>query len=864
MVALLERTEQLNLLGAALDAAQRGAGRVVLLSGEAGIGKSALVERFVHARGASARVLLGRCDPLFTPRPLGPFLDIAAQQQPELLAHAAPLADWRSLAATALAWLRAPERPVLLIVEDLHWADEATLDLLTYLGRRIHQTSALLLVTYRDDELSAQHPLRRLLGALPPQVSQRLSLPPLSPQAVLTLAEQAGRPATDLHAITGGNPFFLAELLAHTDARVPGTVRDLVLARAAHLAPEARAVLELVAVAPGALEPWVLILTLRPEPASVDACLECGLLTLTPRGLSFRHELARRAVESAVLSLRAQELHAAILRALIDHDAEQLPLARLVHHAVNASDRAMVVQLAPRAAQQASAAGAHREAAAHYRAALRYRDSLPLSRQAELLEGLSYAHYLTGALDAAIEARREATAIWRQLGEHEREGDGERWLSRLHWFSGRTAEAVRHAETAVVILGRSPPGEALAMAYSNRAQLHMLAEEYVPAMAWGTRALALAEQLGCVEVQVHALTNIGTAALQRGQEGGWEQLGQALALALANEWHDHAARAYANLSTLAVQTRDYLRAEGYLDAGVSYTLARDLDSYSGYLLGWRARLRFEQGRWAEAEADARQALALQRGASVTPIPALLVLGHLGARRGEPDVGLLDQARELALPTGELQRIGPLAAARAEQAWWRGERERARAEAEVGYQLALHGQDRWMLGLLAFWLWQAGGLAEPPEQLPLPFAQMLAGEWRAAAVEWERIGAPFERGLALSLGNAEARLAALALFEQLGAKPAARMARQGLSAEGVQRVPRGPRPTTRSSPAGLTRRERDVLALLAQGLTNAEIAAALTIAPKTVGHHVAAILAKLGAHTRGQAVALAREQNLLDL
>ena len=170
----------------------------------------------------------------------------------------------------------------------------------------------------------------------------------------------------------------------------------------------------------------------------------------------------------------------------------------------------------------------------------------------------------------------------------------------------------------------------------------------------------------------------------------------------------------------------------------------------------------------------------------------------------------------------------------------------------------------MLGQLAFWLWQAGGLSEPPSYLPPPFAQMLAGEWRAAAAEWERIGAPFEQGLALSLGDSEAQRTALVLFEQLGARPAARVVRRTLGKAGVQGLPRGPRPTTRSSPFGLTRREYDVLVLLAQGLTNAEIAATLTIAPKTVDHHVAAILAKLGAHTRGQAVAVAREHNLLDV
>jgi hypothetical protein len=357
-MVLLERSEHLDVLSVALGEAQHGAGRIVLLGGEAGIGKSALVEQFIRTRCATATVLLGGCDALFTPRPLGPFLDMAPDLPVEAPHLMSGQTDWRALSATILTWLRATGRPVVLVVEDAHWADEATLDLLTFLGRRIQQTSALLLITYRDDELAPHHPLRRLLGDLPSSAAHRLSLQTLSQQAVATLAEQAGLAAAELYANTGGNPFFVTEMLAHADAHVPVTVRDVVLARAARLAPEARAVLDLVAIVPGALELWVVMLTLHPEPASVDACLECGLITLGPRGLTFRHELARRAVESVISPMRARALHAQTLHALTDHDAEQVPLARLVHHAVNADDAALIGQLAPRAARQASAMGA--------------------------------------------------------------------------------------------------------------------------------------------------------------------------------------------------------------------------------------------------------------------------------------------------------------------------------------------------------------------------------------------------------------------------------------------------------------------------------------------------------------------------
>jgi DNA-binding CsgD family transcriptional regulator/tetratricopeptide (TPR) repeat protein len=858
---LLERTQQLDTLSAAFHELRNGAGQVVLLSGEAGIGKTTLVEHFVRTRCTSARVLRGGCDALFTPRPLGPFYDIAMQIQSDLLPLLSAGYDWRAGIPTILGWLQAPDHPTVMIIEDAHWADEATLDLLKFLGRRIHQTHTLLIITYRDDELHPHHPLRLLLGDLPPHTI-RIALSPLSEAAVEVLAQQAQRPAAGVYTITAGNPFFVTEVLAHAGASVPATVRDTVLARVARLAPAARAVLELASVVPGALERWVVAVTLRPDTAAIDECLERGLLRLDTRGLAFRHELARRAVESALSPARAQALHVQILRALIDHDADRAPLARLVHHAVRAADAAAVVQFAPRAAQQASASGAHREAATHYATALRYADDVQPDMIAQLLEGRSYECYLTGLIGDAIQARREVMGIWQRIGSLEREGDTMRWLSRLYWFAGNTGEAIRYADGAIALLEQAPPGEALAMAYSNRSQLHMLAEEHESAQHWGARALALAERLGAIEVRIHTLTNIGAVALQCGHAAGRAQLEAALELAQAREWHDHVARAYASLISLTVQARDYAHATRYLDAGLSYTTARDLDSYSGYLLGWQARLQFEQGHWAAAEADARRSLQMQHGASVLPIPALIVLGHLRVRRGEPDDGILDQARDLALPTGEPQRIGPLAAARAEAAWWRGDIAQTCAEAQIGYVSVLHGQDRWMLGLLSFWMWRAGGLTDVPEQLPEPFALLMHGEWQAAAIAWERIGAPFEQALALAAGDEAAQLAALALFERLGAEPAARLLRRDLRAAGVRRIPRGPRSTTRGNPFGLTRREYEVLALLAEGMTNAEIGARLSITPKTADHHVAAILAKLGVHTRGEAVAVAHRHNLI--
>lgn len=214
-----ERERCLLDLAEWLDAAVEHGGLVALVEGEAGIGKTALLQEFSAQQRRVGRVLWGACDALFTPRPLGPLHDIARQTQKALLAAIAA-GNRDAIFTAALDELeRGP--PALVVLEDLHWADDATLDLFKFLSRRIHRTHALLVITYRDDELGPRHPLRFVLGELPRGGVRRLRLVPLSESAVTELADNAGRPATGLRALTGGNPFFLTELLAAGTDAVP-------------------------------------------------------------------------------------------------------------------------------------------------------------------------------------------------------------------------------------------------------------------------------------------------------------------------------------------------------------------------------------------------------------------------------------------------------------------------------------------------------------------------------------------------------------------------------------------------------------------------------------------------------------------
>jgi DNA-binding CsgD family transcriptional regulator/tetratricopeptide (TPR) repeat protein len=884
---LLERESQIETLRAILqDVSSAGdgvGGRVLLVGGEAGIGKTALVENFTRQYCRPNQVLFGACDALFTPRPLGPLHDIARQSYPRILELLNAGTGWLPVASAFLEALQKADSTVVVVIEDVHWADEATFDLLKFMGRRIQQARALLILTYRDDEVGAQHPLRFLLGDLPPRLTTRLALPPLSEGAVGTLARRSGIAATadasSIYWATGGNPFFVTEVLASEQAGVPGlpdTVRDAVLGRALRLSAAARRVLDLASIVPGSIEPWLVKAVLPQDAPSTGECVELGLLRASdPEGagtaLAFRHELARRAIESALSPTYAKELHVQALRACLEvsggdeSTGKLVSLARLVHHAAHAGDTA-VLRFAPQAGRQASKAGAHREAAAHFATALRYAQSahtnmLSDEERASLLESCSFEYYLTGAIDDAIAAREEATRLRRQAGQQERAGDDVRWLSRLYWWNNHRKEAEQAADEAIAMLEPLEPGEALAMAYSNRSQLYMLADKPEEARRWARSALQLAERLGATEILVHALINMGTSEIKAGGFSEKTTLERGLALARQHEMHDHAGRAYANLISLAVQMREYKLAEQYLNEGLAYTTARDIDSYSIYLRGWLARLHFEQGRWKEAEEAAGETLRAHGGGSVIPIPALIVLGHLKVRQGgqaqNEGRALLDEARKLAMPTGELQRIGPLAVARAEATWWDGDLARCVEEARVGYEMALGGTDSWILGMLSYWLWRAGGLAALPDAVPGPFKEMVGGHWLEAAQSWERIGCPYEQALSLAEGDEEARLQALRIFERLGARPAMNDLKRRLRAERVKGVPRGPRPPTRANRFGLTARESEVLALVEEGLSNAEIGTRMSISPKTVDHHVSSILGKLNAHKRSEAAAIMR-------
>jgi DNA-binding CsgD family transcriptional regulator/tetratricopeptide (TPR) repeat protein len=850
---LLERADELAALTRLLAETSAG-GRVAVLSGEAGAGKSTLAAAFAEAAGPRARVLWGACDPLLTPRALGPLHDIARTLGGRLRERIAdgPRGEVFDLFLAALDRPPQTARPVV-VLEDLHWADEATLDMVAFLGRRLALCRALLLLTYRDDELAPDHRLRTVLAGLPPGLSRRVMLPPLSRAAVAELTQRAGRALPGVYESTGGNPLLVTEVLAAGSEGIPPTVRDLVLSRLATLGEPARDVARLVAVVPARAESDLL----RGRAEAVDECLARGVLTTSGDGVAFRHELLRRAVEEAISPVRRRALHAEVLSALAA--TAGVDPARLVHHAPPAGDAEAVLHGAPIAARRAAQLGAYRQAAAHYATALPLAEHRPAAERAELLEEHSFAAYHAGLGVDALDARLSALRLREGLGDPLRVGDDLRWIARLHWWNGRPDEARRYAWRAVEVLEAGPPGRELAAAYSYLSQLFMLANDYAPAIDRGRRALELARRAGDRDTEAHALVNIATARLQLDDPAGVTGLQEAFELAAAAGLDDHAGRALVNLGTVAVDRYDYDLAERTFERVLPFLTARDLDGYVRHVLGHRARVGLARGDWATAADDVEQAMTGSPVPGAYLVPALSVRAVLRARRDEPGARAdAAVAVERGYRTGEIQFVGPAAIAQAELCWLDGDLEGARAAARHGLTVAGPAGHPWFAGELAFWLWRSGGEADPVSAEP--FRLMVAGQWRAAADEWDRRGCTYLRAEALSGGDAAAMGEALRIYDRLGAVAPARRLRGVLRERGLP-VPRGPRPATAADPTGLTGRQREVLGLIAEGLSNADIAARLTLSAKTVDHHVSAVLGKLGVRNRGQAAAEARRLGL---
>ncbi len=862
---LLERDHPLRVLSAAFDDAIASGGRIALVSGEAGIGKTCFVDYFAASCRRGIRALKGNCDALFTPSPLGPLYDISRQTGGRLQAQLDSETPRAALFSTMLDELHGSDEPTLLIFEDIHWADEATLDLIRFLRRRIVQTHVLLILTYRDDEIGPQHPLHMLLGDLIScRATVHIELPRLTVEAVrILVADQPLDPAA-LHGQTSGNPFFVTEILSSEGRGIPTTVRGAVLARAAKLCPLGRNVLETAAVIGSRIDHAMLERIHDRAADGLADCITVGMLEATENGVAFRHELVRQAILTDLDPRRCRELNRLALDGFKASGIGRGDLAQLAHFAAGAGDGAAVLEFGPAAARAAASVGAHHAAAAQYRRVLDYVDGRPLAERAQLLESYAEECAIVDEMAEANRARAEAIALWRQAGDRLKEGETLAAMARPLLVSGKRVAGEEASRRSIEVLESLPPGPQLASAYRIQAHLRMLNRDGNIAIEWGQKALALATQFQDTAIIAAAEIVIGSAKLLFSDETGCVHLTRSLSLARDAGLDALVGLGYSNLGCILGELYRFEEAECWLQAGIDYTADRDLDHASGYMYAWLALIRVYQGRWTEASDLAASLLVGRCHVShITRIMSLVALGRLRARRGDPGVWeALDEALMLAREADTLQRLAPVHAARAEAAWLSQDRDRALAEAQAGYELSVRHKHPWHAGEFAFWLACMGVLNEAPTWSAVPFMLQVKGDWQKAAQAWKQLGCPYEQARALAEGDVPAQLAALEIFDAVGAGPAAATLRQRMRGDGMRRIPRGPRATTRQNSFGLTVREMQILGCLAEGQSNGRIGTRLHISPKTVDHHVSSVLAKLGAGTRGEAVRIAREQQLL--
>ena len=852
---LLEREASLALLNEYAAQAARGEGRLILLGGEAGVGKSALVERLCRDL-PDARWSWSMCDGLFTPRPLGPLFDLADQLGGALLERGRAGAGREELFRTLLGILSAPGVLDVVVVEDIHWADEATLDLLRYLSRRLRGAAVLLIATYRDDGLAAADPLRVTLGDLGSQrATRRVGLVPLSPEAVRTLAGGSSLPAPELYRLTGGNPFYVTEVLRAGVEEVPPSARDAVLARSARLGAGAREVLDVAALTGARVEARLLESVSGCPPSVLDELLESGLLVADAAWVEFRHEIARLAVAQAIAGHRSQVIHGLVLAALRSFGCDDD--ARLAFHAEAAGDGATVLRYAAAAARRAARLKSHREAAAQYERALRFAASADPVTLGGLHEGLADEIALLDRWVDAETAGERALALWRQAGDRLRQGDALRRLSRIRWNLCRGREAVDAAEAAVSALEPLGPTVELARAYATFANQRMLYADYDAAIDLARRAQALAIRFGATDVHSDALNT--QAASHSVQGVDWAgQMREALGIALAGGHHHEAGRAYTNLSGIHAGKREFAEAERYLEPGIAFCDEHDITTFAICLRGEHANVLERTSRWDEAVALSTEILIKVGPSPANRLCSLIRLGVIGARRGEPGVWeYLDEAAATADEAGEPQNQVPTRLARAEAHWLAGDLDAARREAELACDVCatLNG---WLRGAVAVWLRRLGSPRWEEGEVAEPYRLLLSGDPAGAAHAWTHLGSPYEAAMALAdVPDEEALREALGIVIGLGARAAAQVIRQRLRMLGARSIPAGPHAATRKRPFGLTRREHEVLDLICAEHTNAEIAAKLFLSVKTVDHHVSAVLAKLGVPTRAAARRVAR-------
>lgn len=774
---LLEREHERGRLVDAIAGAASGRGSGVAVAGDAGTGKSTLVQ-VACADGPRIRLLRAYCEALNTPRGLGPLRDIAHEA-----GFATVLGDDEvNLPQVCDAVLAAlSSEPTVLVVEDLHWVDAATADVLRFVARRIGSRPLALLVTYRDPEVGPRHPARPLLGEMANHERlSTLTLAPLSEDGVRRLLEGSGLDAQQVHAVAGGNPFFVTEIAKDPDQPLPRTVRDAVLARTVDATPEDLELLQLVATAPERLDDRVLA-ALGVDMPALRRLDETGLLSHTRGGLAYRHELARQAIESTIPPGAVPGLHLRVIEAL--ERADVLEPAVLTHHAVAARDAARAHRYAVAAADEAIRSGAHTEGAAFLQIALDHLRTEDPTVRADLLQRLSFEQYLVVRLDDAIESARAAFPLWREAGNEAGLAAAHERTAVLEYFNARRGEAVELADRAARIALESGVRLAAGSARATRGFLAYHNSELELAASCSVEAEQIAGEADEDFLAARARF-IGTlATLATGDREARPTLIEHARTWRSHGWDELASSAYTQLAILDAEHHRLADAADVLGTSLPFALDREIWICGHMQTAVRSRVHFVQGRWDEALDDAAGVL-VRDGMPVAQLWPHLLSGLIPLRRkGTPNAEAIATAWGLVRSIDEPLRRLSVYAGLAEVMWMTGqpdERVTRDAVAELEAVAGTPGAE-WVVGELAAWLARLGIDTDAQPVAP-PYAQAAAGQVDEAAAWWAANGEAFAQALVLAdSGRPEHVARAVELLVELGAQATAERVRAGVPA-----------------------------------------------------------------------------------
>jgi DNA-binding CsgD family transcriptional regulator len=890
-VRLTERDRELGELQALADRARSGRGEMVLVCGESGAGKTSVVEAFVQSWVRDERVLWGACDPLPTPRPLGPVHDVAHLLAPATRSVLDRGDQPYDIFAAVYDDLRTA--PSVLVLDDLHWADQGTVDLLRFVLRRVAQTRSLVVGMVRDDELAVGHPMRALLGDVARSArASTVSLPALSERGVRDLIGERPVDPEWLHGITGGNAFFVCEMLEHHGSGggrahssgggrahssegggarggtrggdLPTTVRDAVLARTAGLDAAAWDLLNLLTCSPGSIPDHLLADLGVTLPAS-RALTEAGLIGRNARGVTFRHDLCRLAIASVTPAGAEPLLHRRLIEAY--EATSHADPAVLTHHAVGAADVKRIRRAAYDAGAAAARSGAHTQAAEFFTLALEKGGRFDPADEAELLELLAGEYYLIDRLDDAISACRRAMMIREELGQLAAVSADHHSLAVYHWYNADRELAERHAKEAMSVLG-AESGDGLVQlghAFAMQAYLAVQHSDLVQAAELISRAREIAGTTNdpALAIRVRLIESYG--AMLNGDETGREVILSILRAGPENVDELYSG-GWSNVTYLDVEQRRLDVAADLLDVTIPLMYEHDLPICRVWQTGSRARLQLLVGEWDDALADADRVLDAPSAPLARTWP-LLIRAMVAIRRSGAGADALDEAWRLARRFGEPMRTLPAAAAIAERAWLTGVADDRLGQCREMLETAPVTGLEWSRGELAVWLRRVGVAIDPGAAADVaePYRLLLAGAHETAAEAFHDRSMPYDGALALiDSGDPAAAARALDILDRLGADAVAAKVRRELRVGGQSVVPARRRTATLANPAGLTARQTEVLRLLVEGMTNAELAQRLYLSIKTVDHHVSAILNKLDVSNRRAAVRKARELGILEL